>query len=122
MRLFSQTFNNICSNSYKIYALYEYPSITLEEEIGARKREGKYFDECELWSILQSCANALGELKPVLSLHPRNVFIVPDGVLKVINNEMIDEDYRCYLKTGLYYAPEKIKEFKRNDTENSLRK
>lgn len=31
VRLFSQTFNNICSNSYKIYALYEYPSITLNE-------------------------------------------------------------------------------------------
>jgi hypothetical protein len=29
VRLFSQTFKNICSTNYKIYALYEYPSITL---------------------------------------------------------------------------------------------
>jgi hypothetical protein len=28
---------------------------------------------------------------------------------------MVDEDYRCYLKDGVYYAPEKIREFKKND-------
>lgn len=35
---------------------------------------------------------------------------------------MVDEDYRCYIKDGLYYAPEKIRDFKKNDNENSLRK
>jgi hypothetical protein len=46
-------------------------------------------------------------------LHPKNIFIVPDGVLKVINNEMIDEDYRYYVKKDVYYAPEKITDFKK---------
>ena len=77
-----------------------------------------------MWSITQSCANALSELRPTFSLHPRSVFIIPDGVLKVINNEMVDEEYRCIVKEadGVYYAPEKIREFKKNDCENSLRK
>jgi hypothetical protein len=45
------------------------------------------------------------------------VYIVPDGILKVINNEMIDEDYRCYVKENVYYAPEKITDFKKSDSE-----
>jgi hypothetical protein len=105
VRFFSQTFNNICSTSYKIYALYDYPSITLQDEINTRHLQNKYFEECELWSILQSCANALADLSPLISLHPNHIFIVPDGVLKTIHNDMISEDYRCIVKDYLYYAP-----------------
>jgi hypothetical protein len=36
-------FNNLCSTSYKIYALFDYPEITLNDEINARRREGKHF-------------------------------------------------------------------------------
>ena len=60
VRFTGQEFNNFCSNSYKIYVLYEYPPITLEDEIQARSKENKCFEECELWSIIQSCTNALG--------------------------------------------------------------
>ena len=122
VKVTGKEFNNFCSNSYKIYALYEYPAITLEEEISARGRENKYFEECELWSILQSCTNALGEVKSTLCLNPQNVFIVPDGVLKVINNDILTEEHRCIMKENTYYAPEKIKNFHKCDNENSLRK
>jgi hypothetical protein len=122
VRFFSQTYNNICSTSYRIYALYDYPSITLHDEITTRHLQAKYFEECELWSILQSCANALADLTPAISLHPKNIFIVPDGVLKTIHNDMVSEDYRCVVKDYLYYAPEKINDFKRTDSTDLLRK
>jgi len=38
-----QVFNNFCSTSYKIYVVYEYPQVTLREEIMARKKEEKNF-------------------------------------------------------------------------------
>lgn len=89
MKVFNKEFNNLCATTFKIYVVYEYPSVTLQEEIAARKKEDKYFDECELWAILQSCVNGLEDVKPTISLHPTSVFIVPDGLLKIINNDMI---------------------------------
>ena len=64
----------------------------------------------------------MSELKPSLSLHPHNIFIVSDGVLKVINNEMIDEEIRCFFKKGVYYAPEKIEDFQKASNEHSISK
>lgn len=66
--------------------------------------------------------NALGSLKPCISLHPKNIFIVPDGLLKVINNDMITEDHRCMINENVYYAPEKITNFHKADHENILKK
>jgi hypothetical protein len=37
VKVLSKEFKNFCSNTYKIYTIYEYPSVTLEEEINARK-------------------------------------------------------------------------------------
>ena len=66
----SKVFSSFCSTSYKVYAIFEYPQVTLREEIIARQKENKSFEEAELWSILQSCTNALSEQKPILSLNP----------------------------------------------------
>ena len=66
--------------------------------------------------------NALSEVKPIIALHPTLVFIVPDGLLKVINNDMITEDHRCIINESVYYAPEKINNFHKADHENSLKK
>lgn len=60
VRAEGKSFHNFCSTCFKIYALFEYPQVTLREEILARQRENKAFEEAELWSILQSCCNALG--------------------------------------------------------------
>ena len=40
----SKVFNNFCSTSYKIYAIFEYPQVTLREEILARQKEDKSFE------------------------------------------------------------------------------
>lgn len=34
----SRVFNSFCSTSYKIYAIFEYPQVTLKEEILARQK------------------------------------------------------------------------------------
>lgn len=41
----SRVFNSFCSTSYKIYAIFEYPQVTLREEILARQKENKNFEE-----------------------------------------------------------------------------
>lgn len=107
--------NNFCSTSYKIYAIYEYPQVTLSEEILARQKEAKYFEEAELWSILQSCTSALIQLKPTISLEPTKIFIIPDGQLKVVHNDMIEDNYRMIASEDVYYAPEKLRNFNKID-------
>ena len=69
VRIQSSIFSSFCSTSYKIYAIFEYPQVTLKEQISARQKENNSFEEDELWSILQSCTNALSELKPLVSLN-----------------------------------------------------
>jgi hypothetical protein len=110
-----RSFASFCSTAYKIFALFEYPQVTLREEISARQKEGKRFEEGELWSILQSCSNALIELRPVVTLHPADIFINPDGHLKAIHDDLADQNYRALLTAGVYYAPEKLKSFGRMD-------
>lgn len=105
VRVESKIFSSFCSTTYKIYAVFEYPQVTLREEILARQKENKTFEEAELWSILQSCSNALIELRPVVSLNPAEIFINPDGHLKVIHDDLVDESYRGFLCDQIYYAP-----------------
>ena len=61
-------------------------------------------------------------MKPILSLNPKLVFIGNEGILKIINNDMINEDDRCILNKEVYYAPEKIINFSKNDGKNNLKK
>lgn len=122
VKLESKVFSSFCSTSYKVYAIFEYPQVTLREEITARQKESKNFEEAELWSILQSCTNALSELKPMVSLNPNEIFITPDGHLKIIHDDLVDENYRAVLNEQIYYAPEKMRNFNKLDTELNLRK
>ena len=122
VRVQSKVFNNFCSTSFKIYAIFEYPQVTLREEILARCKESKNFEETELWSILQSCTNALSELKPIVTLNSAEIFINPDGHLKIIHDDLVDENYRAILTPGINYAPEKLRNFNRMDSDLAMRK
>jgi len=64
----------------------------------------------------------LSELKPILSLNPLEIFINPDGHIKIIHDDLIDENYRIMLNEQIYYAPEKMKNFNKLDSELTLRK
>lgn len=64
----------------------------------------------------------MSELKPLVSLNPNDIFINPDGHLKIIHDDLIDENYRAVLNEKIYYAPEKIKNFNKIDSDLSLRK
>ncbi len=116
----AHSFHGLCSTSHKVLALYEYPQVTLQDEIAARLKEEKRFDEHELWSILQSCNLGLAQLKPSLSLSPALVFITPEGLLKVLHNDMVDDSHRYSLTPGVFYAPEKLRNFSRMDCELGL--
>jgi hypothetical protein len=58
----------------------------------------------------------------VFALHPRHVYVIPDGVLKVVNNDMVGEEHRWVVDSSVYYAPEKITEFYRADKTDLLEK
>ena len=122
VRVEAATFKNLCSTNYKVYALFEYPQVTLKDEILARRQESKSFEEGELWSILQSCTNALGELKPMASLNPSDIFISAEGQLKSIHDDLLDENFRAIFTHYVFYAPEKLQNFNRIDKELSLKK
>jgi hypothetical protein len=120
VRVRTHTFHGLCSTSHKVMAVYEYPQVTLQDEIVARQKEEKRFDEHELWSILQSCNLALAQLRPTLSLTPSLVFITPEGLLKVVHNDIIDDSYRYSLTPRTFYAPEKLRNFSKMDSELGL--
>lgn len=58
-----RTEDQYCSTFYKIYALFEYPYKTLEDEIHERQLQHRRFLEKELWSILASCILGLSHLQ-----------------------------------------------------------
>ena len=66
--------------------------------------------------------NALSDLKPLVSLNTNEIFINPDGNLKIIHDDLVDENYRAVLNDQIYYAPEKLKNFNRYDSDLTLRK
>lgn len=58
----------------------------------------------------------------MISLNPTDIFINPDGHLKAIHDDLIDDHYRAVLTPPTNYAPEKLKNFTRIDTDLALRK
>ena len=51
-----------------------------------------------------------------------DIFINSDGNLKAIHDDLIDDHYRAVLTPPTNYAPEKLKNFTRLDTDLALRK
>lgn len=59
----TNTEDQYCSTFYKIYALFQYPQRTLDDQITERKVQKRQFAETELWSILASCILALSHFQ-----------------------------------------------------------
>ena len=76
-----------CSTFYKIYALFEYPQRTLDDEITERNLHKRKFTETELWSILASCILGLSHLQKNsikhAALKSKNILLSKEGVIKV---------------------------------------
>ena len=83
----------------------------LIDEIEARNKEKKYFEEVELYSILQSCVNAVLFEPRYVNISPNIVFIIPEGVLKLVHIDLIDPNLRTVYNPNYYYSPEKIEQF-----------
>lgn len=69
---------------------------------------------------MQSCTTALGFLRKTASLNSELVFITQDGQLKVIHNDLVDENYRYTYNQQYLYAPEKLLNFNQLDHEPNL--
>ncbi len=110
-KLWSKEHSGICSNMFKIYSVYEYPRVKLIDEIEARRREKKYFEEVELFSILQSCLNAMAFEPKYVNVSPHIIFIIPEGVLKLLHVDLMDANVRGVYNPHYYYSPEKMEQF-----------
>lgn len=120
VKIKTHTIHGLCSITHKILVIYEYPQVTLLDQIIARQKEEKRFDEHQLWSILQSCNLALTQSKPTISLNSHQIFITPDGILKIIHSDLFDQSYRYMINDTYFYAPQKIRNFNKIDNELSL--
>lgn len=76
-----------CSTFHKVFALFEYPQRTLDDEINERALQKRKFTETELWSILASCILGMSHLQKNRihhsSLRSSNILLAPDGIVKV---------------------------------------
>ena len=77
----------------------------LIDEIEARAREKKYFEEVELYSILQSCISAIQFECRYANISSHVVFITPDGVLKLTHIDLLDNNLRNTFNSEYYYSP-----------------
>jgi len=72
---------------FKIYALWEFPQRTLEDEINERILQKRRFEEKELWSILASSILALSHLQKEnikhSALKSAALLITSDGIIKL---------------------------------------
>lgn len=59
----------------------------------------------ELFSILQSCLNAMAYEPKYVNISPHIVFIIPEGVLKLVHVDLIDPNVRGVYSVKYYYSP-----------------
>ena len=69
-RVEGQSIDHLCSNLYKVYALWEFPCRRLKEELAERtSSNGHAFEERELWSILASSILAMSTIQKAKVRH-----------------------------------------------------
>ena len=82
-----KTIDHLCSNVYKIYAMWEYPQRSLSAELNERALQKRRFEEKELWSILASLILGMSTLQKHKlkheSLNTKNILLDNDGLVKV---------------------------------------
>ena len=64
-----------------------------------------------MWSILQSCLYGLMELNEKMILQTNRVFIMTDGLVKIIDADLITNNSWYMLDENLYYSPERFENF-----------
>lgn len=60
--------------------------------------------------IIQSCLNALNSQSPIL-VSPSQYFIVQDGLLKLNNSDLFDNNQLETYTKYVYYSPAKMENF-----------
>jgi hypothetical protein len=57
---------------------------------------------------MQSCLNGVSELGEAVLLDPHRVFIMNDGLVKIVDPDVISDGTRFVMSKGVYYAPERF--------------
>ena len=77
----------------------------------ARQPELRYFEEQDLWSIIQSCLYGLVEIDQSIILQPDRVYIMGDGLVKIIDPDIISGNSWFTPDENIYYSPERFENF-----------
>ena len=109
-KVWSEQHSTMCSNTYKIFPMYEYSTVTLKDEMEARKSQNKHFEEDQLLGIIQSWVNAFNSQPPIL-VCPEQYFICEDGLLKLNNHDLFNHQVLNSYMKGVYYSFEKMENF-----------
>ncbi len=94
--------------------MYEHSTVTLKDEMDARRAENKHFEQDELLGMVQSCVNAFNSQPPIL-VSPTQYFISQDGLLKINNHDLFDSEVLQNFNQGVYYSFEKMENFNQNN-------
>ena len=109
----AETNSNLCSNFYKVCALFEYLPHTLASEIAARRSEQNRFSDKELWSILCSCTLAFSFLQrqgvELECFNLKDIMLSDEGVIK-LNNPFNTGDTcsSTVFDPSYFYSPEQL--------------
>lgn len=110
-----------------------YPYLLSDEVVNRHNIEGKFFEEVELWylvySIIQAAASFHSKGSKVGDIQPKNVFISPEGQVRVATQHTWPGEQANYFKTifekettylCIYPAIQPLKNSKISDTANSM--
>jgi serine/threonine protein kinase len=115
-----------CADFYKVSLFFESFDTDLEQEINKRRHTKEYFQETELWFILDSLASACAYLQisnsPHRDIRPFNVFINSNKDYKLSATNLFRQSYNpAYFDNfeGLeeqshYHSPEILKHFSKS--------
>lgn len=104
--------------SHKVVTFFEYSTHSLLQEVEARYAESRLFEESEVWSILCSSVLGLAYLQKESIGHgcvsPIDIFVAPDGTVKVVDPSIATSSPFNLLE-GYYYSPEIMEFFKQSE-------
>ena len=115
-RVEGKEIDHLCSKIYKVYALWEFPYRTLQEELLERRNNhSRRFEERELWSILASCILAMSYLQKQKIRHEalstKSILLDEEGMVKVADpltlasRSNLDTVYNNRHTKGIYLSP-----------------
>lgn len=92
---------DILEDSFDVLTTYtEYYDTNLEQQIYQRHKEGKFYEEAEIWHILYQIVSAAAALQSnymnVGDIRPHTIFVSRNGTLKMWPQDIYPQEIGLY--------------------------